>query len=863
MQKIIAAFVSVLIILQISVFADTEMKNPLTFNPVGEGKFIYCNNPEELIREDLADDGETPEYLMNNEGLTEDKYRIYLTHFNRVTKIDESGNTYPGENIWLDAVFTAKTDCIINITRTAFEIPKNLTTYLNYETIQTEDTWSALYACADLIGKPIYTMRTDKVFYPKKQEPYTITLLKGERAFLSGYIDNYDSVPYPKHVLMAADFEIISGKTDLDVFAARNRKVNEFGEISYPDIDFESCGYGIYKRGRTHKGVADSLPEVEASLEYEIGDYTKDGAYLPVTVYNQYYPKGIAVTEWTTNLNPQDDIYTKNSVVETDILPLKYKDESKLGYYGEGVPESEKDDIWIFDTTHSDTMEYPGEVCGISEENYSPNYVLDVEKDNVGYACSLGNYGVTTRYNLKITNNGTKDRYFDYTVITAANVIVEVNDKNGEQLQPVVSKGQTNEITKDVMASVHLPAGTTTEFSVGITLPVQNYGGQRQHFRIRDEKTEPVFKENKQIKPVLVKEDEVDESLLENADERTKFIFEGNLKDFDIIKTDSGFAAYSKVTAGNPWYYGYFWEITGRIFILDNNFCIVKEIYAGSQPIEMSYSDNKIYVKTIANGSFYIDESFEMQPYDSYILPRSNEAATVNAKDNKLIVSLDGEEYYNIAFQKETPPYVALSGNVFYWATREKVAVSSDGIYWRGVKRDINELTAGDGYILVNGDRLSSYDKNTPKVRINDEFLSFDTVPLIKEERVLVPVRYIFEKLGMRVIFDNEKGRIIAVGKNMMMEFTLNSDTAIVNGRQISLDAPAEIIEGRTFVPLRFISENCGFNTVWEYSVNTAVISGEISEMPGDIELGGNISAVFIKNIDSEVETDSENLISE
>ncbi len=863
MKKISAVFLSILIILQTLVFADTEVKNPLVFKTVGGGKFIYCNNPEELIREDLADDGETPEYLMNNEGLTEDKYRIYLTHFNRVTKIDENGNTYPGENIWLDAVFTAKTDCIINITRTAFEIPENLTTYLNYETIQTENSWSALYACADLSGTPIHTMHTDKVFSPKKQKAYTIKLQKGERAFLSGFIDNYASVPYPKHVLMAADFEIISGKTDLDVFAAKNRRVGENGEISYPDVDFENCGYGIYKRGRTHKGVADSLPEVEVSLEYEIGDYTKDGAYLPVTIYNQYYPKGIAVTEWTTNLNPQDDIYAKNAVAETDILTLKYKDESKLGYYGAAVPENEKDDIWVFDTKHSDTMEYPGEASGVIEESYSPNYILGVEKDNIGYACSLGNYGVTTRYNLKITNNGTKDRYFDYTVLTAANVIVEVKDKNGELLQPVVSKGQTNEITEDVMASVQLPAGTTTEFSVGITLPVQNYGGQRQHFRIRDEKTEPVFKENKQIKPVLAEKDEVKEGLLENADERTKFIFEGNLKDFEIIKTDTGFAAYSKVTAGNPWYYGYFWEITGRIFILDSSFNVVKELYAGSQPIEMSYSDNIIYVKTIANGSFYIDEALEMQPYDSYILPKSNGAATVNVKDNKLIVSLDGEEYYNIAFQKETPPYAALSGNVFYWATKDKAAVSADGIYWRGVKREVKEITVGDGYITVNGDRLTSYDKNTPKVRINNEYLSFDTIPLIKEERVLVPVRFIFEKLGMRVMFDGEKGRIIAVGKNVMMEFILGSDIAFVNGIPISLDAPVEIIDGRTFVPLRFISENCGLNAVWEDSVNTAVISGEVSEMPGEIELGGNISAIFIKSAAEETETNPEILISE
>ena len=39
---------------------------------------------------------------------------------------------------------------------------------------------------------------------------------------------------------------------------------------------------------------------------------------------------------------------------------------------------------------------------GVSQDNYSPNFELDITKDNHGVACSMGNYGVTTRYNLSL-----------------------------------------------------------------------------------------------------------------------------------------------------------------------------------------------------------------------------------------------------------------------------------------------------------------------------------------------------------------------------------------------------------------------------------------------------------------------------
>lgn len=68
--------------------------------------------------------------------------------------------------------------------------------------------------------------------------------------------------------------------------------------------------FGSYQRDRCQKGIADTLPEVNTELKYTIDDSVETGTNLPVKIYNQYVD-GEAVDMWCTNLNPQDDIWSK------------------------------------------------------------------------------------------------------------------------------------------------------------------------------------------------------------------------------------------------------------------------------------------------------------------------------------------------------------------------------------------------------------------------------------------------------------------------------------------------------------------------------------------------------------------------
>ncbi|MFY9174800.1 MAG: copper amine oxidase N-terminal domain-containing protein [Peptococcia bacterium] len=94
-------------------------------------------------------------------------------------------------------------------------------------------------------------------------------------------------------------------------------------------------------------------------------------------------------------------------------------------------------------------------------------------------------------------------------------------------------------------------------------------------------------------------------------------------------------------------------------------------------------------------------------------------------------------------------------------------------------------------------------------VTINGDKLSFDVPPVIENGRTLVPVRVIFEALGAEVTY-NAASKTVAALKGDTVIILKIGGGANVNGKNIDLDVPAKIVDGRTLVPLRFISESLG-----------------------------------------------------
>lgn len=103
------------------------------------------------------------------------------------------------------------------------------------------------------------------------------------------------------------------------------------------------------------------------------------------------------------------------------------------------------------------------------------------------------------------------------------------------------------------------------------------------------------------------------------------------------------------------------------------------------------------------------------------------------------------------------------------------------------------------------------------RVRLDNEFLSFDQPPVVVNDRTMVPFRGIFEAFGADVDFNEATRQALATLEDTTVIITVEQNSAIVNGQFVALDAPAFIMEetGRTLVPLRFIAEAFDAEVDW------------------------------------------------
>lgn len=112
--------------------------------------------------------------------------------------------------------------------------------------------------------------------------------------------------------------------------------------------------------------------------------------------------------------------------------------------------------------------------------------------------------------------------------------------------------------------------------------------------------------------------------------------------------------------------------------------------------------------------------------------------------------------------------------------------------------------------------KVQVYALEDVRVELNDKFMEFDVLPTIINGRTMLPVRAILEAFGLEVGWNQSTKTV--TGKNDRVDISLQIDNTVahVNGKEIILDQPAIIKEGRTLVPVRFIAESTGAVVYWK-----------------------------------------------
>ncbi|HYF94690.1 MAG TPA: stalk domain-containing protein [Symbiobacteriaceae bacterium] len=141
-----------------------------------------------------------------------------------------------------------------------------------------------------------------------------------------------------------------------------------------------------------------------------------------------------------------------------------------------------------------------------------------------------------------------------------------------------------------------------------------------------------------------------------------------------------------------------------------------------------------------------------------------------------------------------------------------------------------------DALILTNVSVLRmAHEEPAPSIRVqlDGKLVTFDpneVQPFIQNNRTLVPMRAIFNALGVRnddIIWHNDTRTVEAKKGNTMIALTIDDVTVKVNGKVLDekLDQPAIIVGSRTVVPLRFVATQFGLKVEWNEAERMVILT--------------------------------------
>ncbi len=94
----------------------------------------------------------------------------------------------------------------------------------------------------------------------------------------------------------------------------------------------------------------------------------------------------------------------------------------------------------------------------------------------------------------------------------------------------------------------------------------------------------------------------------------------------------------------------------------------------------------------------------------------------------------------------------------------------------------------------------------------------------------LVPLRTISEEFGAIVDFNKQNNKITITQKESIIEATIGSKRAMVNGAKKELQVAPQVVQGTTYVPIRFIGEALGGQVDYQKGILNIALNGDTKE---------------------------------
>lgn len=132
----------------------------------------------------------------------------------------------------------------------------------------------------------------------------------------------------------------------------------------------------------------------------------------------------------------------------------------------------------------------------------------------------------------------------------------------------------------------------------------------------------------------------------------------------------------------------------------------------------------------------------------------------------------------------------------------------------------LNKL-GGDGSSQLKAQRLVIGSRTA---YVGESSFKLSEAPFIALSRTYVPIRFVSERLGSKVGWNQSKQEVTISKDNTTIRWKVNEKKANVNGKTVSFDAPLLLKKNSSFIPVRFVSELLGSPVEYMANPKTAII---------------------------------------
>jgi hypothetical protein len=146
--------------------------------------------------------------------------------------------------------------------------------------------------------------------------------------------------------------------------------------------------------------------------------------------------------------------------------------------------------------------------------------------------------------------------------------------------------------------------------------------------------------------------------------------------------------------------------------------------------------------------------------------------------------------------------------------------------------------------IMLMAFTTTSFAQLPLRVVVNGNRVNFpDAEPFIDDNgRTQVPVRFVSEALGAKVDWEGKTKTVTISQGDKEIKIVIGKKEYTINGEKNLMDTEALLKEDRTFVPVRFVSEGLGARVDWDSAVRTVYIdTREKGDIKDDTPKDGSI----------------------